>query len=348
MATLPQKVHSKLAAGGLTNPRIDTVDELISEWLSTLKPKTRKNSGVQSLTANLRSHFGADFLIREITETQCRQFEHWLRTDAKAGGGALAKATVSRRMRRAKQVFAHAVRAKYIVENPFEFVKGSNEVNRKKDFEVAPSIIDRLLDACADVEFRAMIALVRYGGLRCSSETVPFKWSQVYWDRDTFLAVAPKTEDYEDKELRIVPLFKPLRAALDELWERASERQELVFPNHQINHKSITSKLEVLCRRIGIAMWPRPWKNMRSTCISEWLRTYMPADSPYSIADLAAWAGHSPQTMLKHYAQIVKEQSASSAALFGGSQPAADLYGSGRVTDPSRTQSSRKRGSGRV
>ena len=36
-----------------------------------------------------------------------------------------------------------------------------------------------ILEACPDQEWRTLFALVRYGGLRCPSEVLKLKWSDI-------------------------------------------------------------------------------------------------------------------------------------------------------------------------
>jgi hypothetical protein len=39
--------------------------------------------------------------------------------------------------------------------------------------------IDRVLQACPQAEWRLIMALCRYGGVRCPSELLPLQWSEV-------------------------------------------------------------------------------------------------------------------------------------------------------------------------
>jgi hypothetical protein len=61
--------------------------------------------------------------------------------------------------------------------------------------------------AAPDVQWRAIIALARYGGLRTPSETLLLRWSDINWERGRMLVRSIKTEHQEGKASRITPLF---------------------------------------------------------------------------------------------------------------------------------------------
>ena len=287
LTTIDPKLHSHLVNAGLTTLRIDTLGELLSAWRSALKPKTANGSPVVAIVQNLLEYFGPHARLRSITAPP---FERWLESQD------YAKATISRRLRLAKQAFSFAVENRSVADNPFAKCKG-NEINHDHDFDVTVKIMDALLDACPNVEFRALLCLVRFGGVRCPSEVKGMRWTQIHWHNDTFIASGPKTGS------RPVPMFKELRDAMSDLWDDAGEKVEWIFPNLQ-SHAHTTAKFKALCKRAGITPWNRTFDNMRASCITDWMRAY---HGNRTIAEIAAWAGHSPKTLMDHYEQIRHE-----------------------------------------
>lgn len=154
LTSIDPKLHAKLVKIGLTTVRLDTLQDLIDAWLISLGPKTAAGSPVLAIVALLTSFFDARTRLREFNESSGLSFASFLATVAN-NGEPYAPATISRRLRSAKQLFAYAVRQKSIAENPFENVRGNGEVNKAKDFEVTAAMMDRLLECCDDVEFRA-------------------------------------------------------------------------------------------------------------------------------------------------------------------------------------------------
>ena len=304
LVSIDARLHRKLVAIGLATQRLSTLGELLDAWLASLKPKTASGSPVVAIVGNLTEHFGRETRLRAIDDSSRRSFETYL--------ARYATATISRRLRMAKQVFGFAMLHRSIVANPFEHVKTTGEVNKAKDFYVTEQIMVRLLTYCTDVELRVILCLVRYGGVRCPSEVMPMEWSQVHWDQDRFTVLSPKTA-HHGHDRRTVPLFPTLRMAMTDLWEQCEPGTALTFPRLQGPHSRLTAKVTDLCRRAGIEPWPRVFDNMRASCITDWLRDLLP--NGYSLMDLASWAGHSPQTMWKHYAMVSGEDKIGKAAL---------------------------------
>lgn len=295
---LSPELRDKLAANGLvTGQPCVTLGELWQDFLGGLDvdPSTLRNLAV--VWANLQAHFGADQRIRELTPADARAFRAWLGKSGGKKGGPLAEATVSRRARRAKQLFKHALDRRWTEENPFADQAGWNEVNRAKDFYVTLDIVARVLEQIPSLEFRALFIVARFGGLRCPSEVLPLTWDAVDWGAEVLKVLKSKTGP------RLVPLFPEMRESLTELWGHATEGQPLIFPRNQITNSALSSKLGLACRRAGLALWPRPWKNLRATRESELLEEF-------PIQVVTDWLGHTPKIALEHYTQVSKEHHA--------------------------------------
>lgn len=302
LVSLDPRIHNILVGLGLAVKRMDTLGQLLDEWRQSLKPETANGPPVTAFVANVQECFGNQRL-RSITQYSPRVFHEWLISQG------YSDATISRRMRSAKQLFSFAVKHRCLSGNPFQdaSVKGS-EVNRDKDVYVTTGMVDKLLAASDDAELSAVICLVRYGGLRCPSEVKPFQLSQIDWDNGQFTVLSPKTKSH-GHDRRTVPLDQRLREALDKL-----PHVGLAFPSYQGSHSNTTSALKKLCAKAGVTWWDRPFDNMRASCITDWIRTYWTPGSRYTVMDIAEWAGHDPKTMLKHYAQVRKEDGAKEAS----------------------------------
>ena len=310
LGELDVSYHSKLAACGLVDGRAAaTIAGLLDDFRKSLSVGKSTLENIEVVLSNIRTFFEPNRRLTAISSIDANTFRGWLRTNGGQYGGPLASATVSRRTRRAKQVFEHAVGRKWLTSNPFEGQRGWNEVNRGKDFYVTREIIDSILAEVHNLEFRAIIALARFGGLRCPSEVLPLEWTAVNWDRQTLAVYAPKTDTH-----RLVPLFPELDEALGTLFEAAENEATRLFPRHQITGTGLDKTLERACRRAGVPLWQKPWQNMRATRVTE-------LQDEYPIKVAAEWLGHSPVTALKHYSQIVKEHHARAVASKPGQSP---------------------------
>jgi integrase len=157
----------------------------------------------------------------------------------------------------------------------------------------------KVLDACPDAQWRLIFALSRFGGLRCPSEHLQLRWSDVDWDRDRgrMTVRSPKTEHHEGKESRMVPLFPELRVHLEAVWEEAEEGSEFVITRYRDSNSNLRQQLSRIIARAGLKPWPKLFQNLRST-----RETELAAEHPMHIT--CDWMGNSAAVAKKHYLQV--------------------------------------------
>jgi integrase len=102
-------------------------------------------------------------------------------------------------------------------------------LNKAREFFVTRETTGRVIEACPDHEWRLIVALSRYGGLRCPSEHLALRWDAIDWERDRMTVTSPKTEHNEGGERRVVPIFPELLPFLLEASEGAPEGAEYVI-----------------------------------------------------------------------------------------------------------------------
>ena len=159
--------------------------------------------------------------------------------------------------------------------------------------------IKKVIDACSDYEWRLLIALARFGGLRCPSETLELRWGDIDWEKGRMTVRSKKTEHHEGKASREVPIFPELRSFLEEAWEQAEVGQEYVITRYRGN-ANLRTQLQKIIKRAGVAPWPKLWQNLRATRATELARVF-----PGHVA--SAFLGHSETTAQKHYWQVTDE-----------------------------------------
>jgi len=189
------------------------------------------------------------------------------------------------------------------------------------------------LDAAPDAEWRAIIALARYGGLRIPTELAGLRWSDVDWTGDgarfpggSITVTSPKTE-HVGKGGRIVPLFPSLRRWLREAWDVALET-EGALPEFVISRARATPRTNLrqgllrIIARAGLKPWPQLFVNLRASRATELANQY-----PGHVA--AEWLGHTEAVADEHYRMATVEHYARATqepdgALQGALQTAAD------------------------
>jgi integrase len=88
---------------------------------------------------------------------------------------------------------------------------------------VPAETIEKVLDIIPCPQFRLVVALARWGGLRIPSELTTLRWSNIDLANGRMIIQALNTAHHKDGGLRIIPIFPEVRLYLEELWERLPE-----------------------------------------------------------------------------------------------------------------------------
>ena len=81
----------------------------------------------------------------------------------------------------------------------------------------------KLLDACPNHHWKAIVALARCGGIRCPSEVLSLTLAGIDWEAGRIVVQSPKTEHHPGKDYRMIPLFPELRPILADAFNLAQE-----------------------------------------------------------------------------------------------------------------------------
>src|SRR5262249_45048370 len=147
------------------------------ERRTDIKPRTRIN--LEACRTRLVEFFGEDRPLKSITPGDA---DAWLLSLRER----YANRTTGRTFKRAKQFFRTTLRSPLLPGNPFEDVKAPSQVNESRKHFVSQETTRLVLDACPDAEWRLIVALCRFGGVRCPSELLPLCWPEVNWGQGRF------------------------------------------------------------------------------------------------------------------------------------------------------------------
>jgi integrase len=293
---LNEEFSEKLASAGLIEARSAT--RLIvfgNEYVDSrkdLKPGSTRNW--RNTLKTLVDYFGADKDMRAIRVGDCDMFRQQL---VNAG---LAQATISKIVKQARQLFKAALRRGLIDANPFADIKAGTQRNEARMHFVRRDIINQLLKHVPNADWEMILVLCRYGGLRCPSEVLSLRWSDVKWADNEILVQSPKGEKY-GKGVRKLPIFKELREPLQRA--QAAAGKDTVYVVHHYrdsNNANLRTQLTRMLKKLGISQWPRLFHNLRASRETELLEKF-------PIQVVTAWLGNSPQIALQHYLQTTKE-----------------------------------------
>jgi integrase len=164
-----------------------------------------------------------------------------------------------------------------------------------------------MIDACPDAQWRLIVALSRYGGLRCPSEHLALTRDDIDWERGRMTVRSPKTEHHAGGESRIVPLFPELRPYLDAAWDLA-DPGKFVITRYRDKSANLRTQLLRIIKRAGLKPWPRLFHNMRAS-----RQTELTARFPLHV--VCEWIGNSALIADKHYLQVTDEHYADAGRL---------------------------------
>lgn len=286
---LPLKMRKKLEDLELLPRRRSACLQVFLDNYLSGHPSEKKNTirNLKNTCGTLIDFFGAARDLREISPGDAEDWANRLKAKS-------ASATVSKHIKRAKQFFTYAEKHSFIESNPFRELKANGEVNEdRKEFVPVEDAV-AVLDAIADREFRLVVALARFGGLRTPSETLALKWSDVDFEKLEMRVCAPKKEG-TGRAIRRVPIFPELLPFLLAYRSDAKSGGEHVVNKLRRLSGNWRGKLHRAIRRAGVRPWQKVFVNLRASRETELIQQGNP------VADVTSWLGNSPQIAAKHY-----------------------------------------------
>ena len=301
------ELSAKLAAVGLIPARASRkLGEFLAAYLDARKADSKPAtvSTIHRVVLDLNAHFGKDVDLRAVNIEQAEGFKlHYQQRK-------LAPATIYRRLKMAKMLFGYAGKLKLIPANPFDAVKSKNHNPPERRQYITAEDTRKVIDV-ANPTWRTIIALARFGGLRCPSEVLMLRWEHVDFATGRMTISSPKTEHLEGRAYRVAPIFAVLRPYLEDAHELAEPGEEYVVggllgakyratahgPGGWIS-TNIRTVFEKLIRKAGLKQWPKVFHALRASCETD-LMQYHP------IHVVTAWIGNTPKIALGHYLQTL-------------------------------------------
>ena len=249
---------------------------------------------------HLVDHFGPDKPLRSLTKGDATEWRLSLIRKKHA------EATIRKYSGYAKQFINAAVELELIPSDPFAKLPSAPIGNRKRDYFVTREETRKVIEACPDAEWRLIVALSRYGGLRCPLEYFRLRLEDILWEQQRFIVHSPKTERYEGHETRMVPLFHELPPYLDDVFDRAEPGAEYVLSRYNKSKDksggaNLRTQLTRIVKRAGLKPWARITHNMRAS------RQTKLEDAGHPSHVVCAWMGNSEPVARKHYLQVTDD-----------------------------------------
>jgi len=293
---LPDAQHAQLARHELLAPRVAVTVPTLGGLVERFKVAAEGRVKPSTVAAyaqgldGLVKHFGAG---RPLGLISVADAEAWQNSMASTG---LAKATRAKRVGVAKALFAAALRWQLVPASSFASLRGGSQANAARMHYVSPEDAAKLLDAAPSPAWRCIIALARFAGLRVPSELLDLRWGDVAWDRRALLVRSPKTAHHAGGAERTVPIVPELLAVLEAAFDAAPVGAVLIVDREVRRGSNLRTGFARIIARAGLAAWPRPLQNLRSSCECDFVQRF-PAH------EAARWMGHSVAMAARHYLQ---------------------------------------------
>ena len=325
VASLPEDFHAKLAKTGLmvARRRVGTLEELVPAFIMS-RAATVSEQTIEvwrQSEISLYRFFGGDRRVDTITHKDAESFRSWLVSDGmlrKQGG--LKPTTVWKRLQHVVAFFKWMVKNKDITESPFDGMTMCPSPDTDRNDYVDADLIRQVMAVAPDAEWRLIIALWRFAGLRGSSEPLLLRWQDISFDKNTITVHAKKTQRYGGvKAVRTMPLFPELIEPILAARAEAHESDVYVITKHAPRYlKKVADRSKLgrisanlgtifakFVRRAGVEAWSKIINNVRASWITDLLDgKYQTPDWQFGIQVIAEWAGNSPKVILRYYGRI--------------------------------------------
>lgn len=306
---LPSAIHDRLSALGLVEARIRselprTVLAFMRAYIDS-RSDWKKSCNHKQSVDHLGRFLARDIPLASLTRAEAERFHRWMMA-ADNGSPGLSANTAGQHIKRCRQMMREAIKDRLVDDNAFDGIKIDLRSDKSKNIFVNSAAATAILDACPDQEWRTLFALARFGGLRCPSEVLGLRWSDIHWDQGRFKVRSPKTEKAGKAE-RIVPLFPELLNELNTLFALVapgvgSRADGFVIARYRDNEANLRTMLGRIIDRAGLTRWPKPFMALRAS-----RRTELERSGRFANHVLNDWFGHTGAIAETYYLQVTED-----------------------------------------
>ena len=328
LAGIGDELHERLSRVDLVAPRAHmgrlNLATFIDDYLqqrADMKPGTM--AVMKQARIWLLRYLGEDRRIDKVTREDADGYRaHMVKSN-------LAKATIAKRCRYARHFFEVARRRGIIEANPFDHIKGAAKGNVARRVFVPGDVVAKVIDVAPDPQWKLLIALARWGGLRIPSEALALTWRDVDFEGKRFIVRATKTAHHDDGGIRVVPMFPELVEHFQRVFDDAEDGATFVIDRYRDPAVNLRRQFQRYIERTGVKPWPKLWQNLRASRATE-----LADDFPSHVC--ASWLGHT-ETVADAFYRTVTDSHFERAT--HAAQNAAQQQRETTRTGPKRTES---------
>ena len=297
-------VYDRLVVLGLAEARaiVEAERTLIAYLRAYIKDRTdwKKPENYRQAVDKLETFLSKDVPLAVLKRSDANRWHRWMINDLK-----MSPNTAGQNVKRCRQILNQAVADRLIETNPFLGVKIDLKSDKTKNRYIDLGTTTAILNSCPNQEWRTIFALARFGGLRCPSEVLQLRWTDINWERSRFKVRSSKTERYGKGE-RIVPLWPELKTELDVLFAIVEPGVKVpldayVIQQYRQSESNLRTQLHRIADNAGVEKWPKPFMALRATRRTELER------AGFKNHVLNNWFGHTGAIAEEHYLQVTED-----------------------------------------
>jgi integrase len=255
---------------------------------------------LQQARNKLIGFFGEDKPIGTITVADAADFKRHV-------GNDVSTAYVAKLVMLSRQFFRDAVDRELLEKSPFARLKAGSQKNAARQQFISRETIELAMKSAPNLEWKLIIALARYGGLRIPSETVPLRWTDVNFETGKIHIRSSKTAHHPGHESRNIPMFPELESLLRRARAEASADAVFVIPTYRDPMRNLRTPFLHILTKAGTKPWPKLFQNLRSTRQTELTESF-----PAHV--VCGWMGNSERVAQGHYLQVTEDHFAKAIA----------------------------------
>ena len=308
LGSISEDLHAKLAEFGLVAEKADDEPEQsqkLTAFVARFVDRGRKLKDGMPAEPNtlkkwrttqryLADCFGDTVDVDKFTASDAIDFRDWLENQA----GIKRENTIRKHCQIAQMFFNAAIDDELCDRNPFRKLPTTSQRATDRQYHVTREEFDKCVAACPDHQWEVILYLCRVAGMRCPTEVVAARFSDIDWKGNRMDVHCVKTAGHEGRDIRQIPLFPELRDVLQKAWELAPKGEDRIVTRYTRDDQNLRTTFEKVIKRAGLKPWPRLFQNMRASRENELIDQGVRADVA------ASWMGHSPKTQEKSYLNV--------------------------------------------
>ncbi len=307
LRSVNDEFHGRLSAVGLCDARAGNLrgamplKKMLDAYIARRTDiKLWSIKMLQQARNKLIGFFGEDKPIGTITVADAADFKRHV-------GNDVSTAYVAKLVMLSRQFFRDAVDRELLEKSPFARLKAGSQKNAARQQFVSRETIELAMKSAPNLEWKLIIALARYGGLRIPSETVALRWTDVNFETGKIHIRSSKTAHHPGHESRNIPMFPELEPLLRQARAEAPADAVFVIPTYRDPMRNLRTPFLNILTKAGIKPWPKLFQNLRSTRQTELTESF-----PAHV--VCGWMGNSERVAQGHYLQVTEDHFAKAIA----------------------------------